>query len=407
MRILHTSDWHLGKRLEDFERFEEQESFINELSELCDKESIDIVLLAGDVYDTYTPPSYAQELFSRAIKLITQDGKRPFIIIAGNHDSPERLSSISSLAVEFGAFIFGKLEDCFSPKKYDSFEVLFTKPNFLKIQIKNETINIATLPYPGESRINMGDTAQTYLNQEEYSHIIKNISEGLCSYFDNKSINIFMSHLFVSGAFTSDSERDISLGGTYVLNPSDLPAQADYIALGHLHRAQKVFSAQNAFYSGSPLQYSRSESNNAKSVNIIDIFPSGKAQVKPILLKCIKPVEITICNGIEQAVDYYMKNSGRKFWSYLDITLKEPLSSSDIQLIKSQKKDIVSICPFFEDSAQSSLTQRDIHEYSPQELFIKFYEHTEGHVPSKELTELFTKVFYEEGQEDETPKTDL
>lgn len=407
MRILHTSDWHLGKKLEDFERLEEQESFINEISELCDKENIDIVLHAGDVYDTYTPPSYAQELFSRAIKLITKDGRRPFIIIAGNHDSPERLSSISSLAVEFGAFIFGKLEDSFSQKKYSSFEVLFAKPNFLKIQIKKETINIATLPYPGESRINLGDTAQTYLNQEEYSHIIKNISDGLCRDFDNESINIFMSHLFVSGAFTSDSERDISLGGTYVLNPSDLPAHADYIALGHLHRAQKVFSAQNACYSGSPLQYSRSESNNAKSVNIIDIYPSGKAVIKPTLLKCIKPVEINVCTGIEQAVDYYMKNSERKFWSYLDINLKEPLSSSDIQRIKSQKKDIVSICPFFEGTPENSITEKDIREYSPQELFTKFYEHTEGHAPSKELTELFTKVFYEEAQENDTSKTDF
>ncbi|MDF2890026.1 MAG: sbcD, partial [Clostridia bacterium] len=107
MKILHTSDWHLGKTLENISRIEEQRQFIDELCDIAEKEQIDLVLIAGDIFDTYNPSSAAEELFYEAIDRLNNKGQRSLVIIAGNHDSPDRLCAASPLAYKNGVILLG------------------------------------------------------------------------------------------------------------------------------------------------------------------------------------------------------------------------------------------------------------------------------------------------------------
>ena len=107
MRILHTSDWHLGKRLDDFSRLDEQREVLNEIIEIANEQDVDAVLIAGDLFDTYNPPTEAVDLFYRSLKRLTNNGSRPVIAIAGNHDSPDRIESPDPLARECGIVFIG------------------------------------------------------------------------------------------------------------------------------------------------------------------------------------------------------------------------------------------------------------------------------------------------------------
>ena len=107
MKILHTSDWHLGKRLDDFPRFEEQQAVMNEICKIAGNENVDAVLVAGDLFDTFNPPTEAVDLLYKTLKKLTNNGKRPVIAIAGNHDSPDRIEAPDPLARECGIIFAG------------------------------------------------------------------------------------------------------------------------------------------------------------------------------------------------------------------------------------------------------------------------------------------------------------
>lgn len=115
MKILHTSDWHIGKNLESYSRLEEQEEFLKEICELCEKENVDAILLAGDIFDTFNPSSKALELFYKYSKKLSREGGCPLIAIAGNHDSPERIEAPEPLARECGIILLGYPDSSIEP----------------------------------------------------------------------------------------------------------------------------------------------------------------------------------------------------------------------------------------------------------------------------------------------------
>ena len=181
MRIIHSSDWHLGKNLEGISRIEEQEEFCQDFIELVEKEKADMVIIAGDVYDTYNPPAVAEKLFYETIEKLSDDGNRCVYIIAGNHDNPERLEAIKPLVSTKGIVILGYPMSKADTGKFEGFEILEGKEGFTKIKIKNEVINIIGIPYPSEKRLN--DAIDNFENiedmQDSYSKKIGDIFESL------------------------------------------------------------------------------------------------------------------------------------------------------------------------------------------------------------------------------------
>lgn len=402
MRFIHTSDWHIGKNLEGHSRLEEQEKFCNDFIKIVETNNIDMVIIAGDVYDTSNPPAGAETLFYKTICKLADNGNRCVLVIAGNHDNPERLSAITPLAKEQGIIILGYPLSSTTKLKYNGYEIVEAKEGYMKLDIKGEKVCVITLPYPSEKRLN--DAIRGVESEEElqktYSSKIGDIFRKLEENFEEDSINIAVSHLFVCGGDPSDSERQIQLGGSLVVDKHDLPQKSQYTALGHLHKPQKVSERLNVYYSGSPLQYSVKENMYAKGANIVEIHAKENPVITPIYFNNYKPIEIFKCDGIEEALKVCEENKDRDIWSYFEIKTEEVISQDNIKKMKSYLKDIVEIKPIITSEYEEN--NIDVKEKSMAQLFNDFYKFKEKCEPRGELMDLFLNIVSEEGEDDET-----
>ena len=402
MRFIHTSDWHIGKNLEGHSRLEEQEKFCNDFIKIVETNNIDMVIIAGDVYDTSNPPAGAETLFYKTICKLADNGNRCVLVIAGNHDNPERLSAITPLAKEQGIIILGYPLSSITKLKYNGYEIVEAKEGYMKLDIKGEKVCVITLPYPSEKRLN--DAIRGVESEEElqktYSSKIGDIFRKLEENFEEDSINIAVSHLFVCGGDPSDSERQIQLGGSLVVDKHDLPQKSQYTALGHLHKPQKASERLNVYYSGSPLQYSVKENMYAKGANIVEIHAKENPVITPIYFNNYKPIEIFKCDGIEQALKVCEENKDRDIWSYFEIKTEEVISQDNIKKMKSYLKDIVEIKPIITSEYEEN--NIDVKEKSMAQLFNDFYKFKEKCEPRGELMDLFLNIVSEEGEDDET-----
>ena len=402
MRFIHTSDWHIGKNLEGHSRLEEQEKFCNDFIKIVETNNIDMVIIAGDVYDTSNPPAGAETLFYKTICKLADNGNRCVLVIAGNHDNPERLSAITPLAKEQGIIILGYPLSSITKLKYNGYEIVEAKEGYMKLDIKGEKVCMITLPYPSEKRLN--DAIRGVESEEElqktYSSKIGDIFRKLEENFEEDSINIAVSHLFVCGGDSSDSERQIQLGGSLVVDKHDLPQKSQYTALGHLHKPQKVSERLNVYYSGSPLQYSVKENMYAKGANIVEIHAKENPVITPIYFNNYKPIEIFKCDGIEEALKVCEENKDRDIWSYFEIKTEEVISQDNIKKMKSYLKDIVEIKPIITSEYEEN--NIDVKEKSMAQLFNDFYKFKEKCEPRGELMDLFLNIVSEEGEDDET-----
>ena len=347
MKILHTSDWHLGKYLEKYSRIEEQEKFIEELENICDRENIDLIIIAGDIYDTSNPPILAERLFFKAMKRLSLNGKRPIVIVSGNHDSSSKLLSPSPLAYEFGIIIQGRLDTEAVVSKYENFEITRSGEGFFEIEIKGEKAVFLTVPYITEKGINevIFKSDEESNMQKEFSDKVKSILDDLSKNYRDDTINIIVSHLFVKGGIECDSERKIqSIGGTYAIDSSIFPEKTQYVALGHLHRYQQVKNANClAYYSGSPIRYSKSEVGYEKVVLVLDIKANQEPMLKKVALTDYKPINIFKCDSYEDAVNSLNSVANEDSYAFVEILAKDYITREEIRNLREIKKDIISI----------------------------------------------------------------
>ena len=403
MKFIHTSDWHLGKSLECHSRLEEQEKFCDDFVKLVDDNDIDMVIIAGDVYDTSNPPAKAEKLFYKTVSRLANNGERCVLVISGNHDNPERLAAITPLTHEQGIIILGYPLSFTEKAKYKGFEIIEAKEGCLKIDINGERATIITLPYPSEKRLNeaIGNPSNDEEAQQTYSQRVGEIFRELESNFEDDTINIAVSHIFVVGGEETDSERPIQLGGSLLVEKKDLPTKAQYIALGHLHKPQKASHRLNAYYSGSPLQYSKDERSYAKGANIVDIKAGETPIIQSIYFKNYKPIEVFKCNGVEEAIKICEDNKDRDIWSYFEIKTEHVINQSEIKQMKDLLDDIIEIRPIITSEYEEE--EIDVKEKSMGELFKEFYQFSTGLEPRGELMDLFLDIISEEGDlENET-----
>ena len=243
MRILHTADWHLGKNLEGHSRLDEQEEFLEDIIKIVNDQKVDLVIIAGDIYDTSNPPARAEKLFYKTLKRMSENGERMILVISGNHDNPERLVAAGPLAREHGIIMVGLPKTVVETGEYGQNMVVDSGEGFVEIKINDESAVILTLPYPSEKRLN----EVIYKDMDDEDKNLKSYSDRIKEFFDmgklkyrEDTINLVVSHLYAMDSETSDSERNISLGGSYIVNGSVFPSEAQYIALGHIHKPQIV-----------------------------------------------------------------------------------------------------------------------------------------------------------------------
>lgn len=383
MRILHTGDWHLGRTLEGRSRQKEQEQFIDELIEIADFHKVDLIMMAGDVYDSVNPPAASEQLFYDAAARLSSGG-RPLVVIAGNHDQPERVSSVSPLVLRQGITLVG---------------LPTSEPVTVHAARTGEIAKIAALPYPSEARLGellAGDSGEEELRLA-YSTRVGKLMKLLAREFTPQTVNLAMSHIYVLGGVESDSERPIQVGGAYTVDPSALSCGAQYTALGHLHRAQRVKGDGMIRYSGSPLAYSFSEAGQAKSVTLIDVAPGSEPTYEEIYLSCGRPLVRWSASGGLQEV-YSWLDEGRDASAFIDleIRLSEAMSMNDIQRLRKSREGIIHIRPIY-PQMEMELEQISRSRMPVQELFRKFYQRqTGGAEPEDQLIELFLQLTEEE-----------
>ena len=259
-RILHTADWHLGKLLNGKSRQFEHSMFLNWLLEAITEHSVDSVLLAGDVFDSANPPQHSVKLYYDFVSKLP--GNCDFVVIAGNHDSPGFVESPKQVLSVLNTRVVGQLPD--DPEK----RIIYLPDE------ENPKVAIAAIPFLRDREIRIGRAL------EDVTQIRKNVAEGLQRVYqetaaelekDSSIPAIAMGHLTVLGGKSSDSERDIHIGGLGSVSNQVFSEVFKYVALGHLHKPQCPGGDQRVHYSGSPIPLSFSECNDNKEVKIVDL----------------------------------------------------------------------------------------------------------------------------------------
>jgi len=452
MRLLHTSDWHLGKRLDLFSRIEEQKQVLDEIIHIADTYKVDAVIIAGDLFDSFNPSTEAQELFYSALKRMSSNGSRPVLAIAGNHDSADAIQAPDPLARVHGIVLLGYITTRVTTVTTDSGVTISSPvPGGLRIEWDPEIagaprsrLNVLATPYANERRIQhvMKKLALSPLDTvprsdsdfiQDLGELWASTAEGL---FRPGDVNIFAGHLYAhdaaAGGIQSKAKEQLEFelegymerhveghefqgpdmggplsgmppepedekpilykGGLPPIPVSALPRLTQYAALGHLHRGHCVSTLPiPAAYCGSPLAYSRSESGQEKFVNLVDIEPEEEAKIQQVPLHGGLEILRPVCESIEEAVQWLSKHPQ----AYVELTLKLDtyLSSEDRRRLYGAHERILSIIPEIEGAElQETGKIADVNQ-SIDTLFSEYYasEH-QGSLPSKEILELFKEV---------------
>lgn len=400
MKILHTSDWHLGKRLVNFERIEEQQLFLDELIEIANAQQVDAVLVAGDLFDTFNPPTYAVELFYKKLKQLSNNGLRPIIAIAGNHDSPDRIEAPDPLARECGILFAGYPNSKLAPFELESgLKVVQSAEGFVELNLPNCEVPLRLLltPYANELRLktclNQGNSEEELRLQLQHSWTQQ--AEQFC---DNRGVNMLMTHLFVvqKGAPLPDEPDDekpiLHVGGAQAIYTENIPPQIQFTALGHLHRMHAVCTHPSpVYYSGSPLGYSFSEANQDKFVLLITAEPGEEAQVEPVLLKSGKPLVRKRFDNTEEALLWLNENQH----CYVELTMVSDnyLTAQIQKQLHDSHAGITAIIPEVTLPDLDKSETRQIDPGQPiEELFAAYFEHKHKQQPNAEIMDLFKEL---------------
>ncbi|MDD4527553.1 MAG: exonuclease subunit SbcD [Candidatus Margulisbacteria bacterium] len=400
MKILHTSDWHLGKRLEKFSRIEEQQEVLNEICEISDCEQVNVVVIAGDLFDTFNPPIEAIDLFYKTLKRLTNNGNRAVIAIAGNHDSPDRIESPDPLARECGIIFLGYPNSKTTQFKLETgLKVTKSDNGFLELSLPNtkSPLRIISTPYANETRL------KVYLGSEDSEEELRQIlqkkwQELADNYCDNKGVNLLTTHLFLVGKGEEQPEEPedekpiLHVGGAQVVYTENIPKQIQYTALGHLHR--KLINNKKApvIYSGSPLAYSMSESNQDKFVMVIDVEPDKEAIVKQIQLTKGKRLIRQKFDNVEKAIDWLTANPE----TLVELTMVTDtfLTAEERKQILNAHQGIVAIIPEVKNMAGSADKTNEIDlNKKIDDLFIDYFKNKYNQQePSVEILDLFKEI---------------
>lgn len=311
MRLLHTSDWHLGRSFHGVGMLDAQRNFIEQLLAVVREQSVDLVLIAGDVYDRALPGLDVVKLLDDALVRITDAGAK-VVLTSGNHDSAIRLGFASRLLERGGVHLRTRVEDLDSP-------VLFPlDSDHHPAHAGDPVLAVYGIPYLEPRLVAERLGTQTAGHFDVTQAAVQLIREDIARRSEAGPVqSVVLAHTFASGGITSDSERDLSIGGLGAV-PVDLFDGFGYTALGHLHGRQEL--SEHVRYSGSPLAYSFSEAKHRKGAWLIDIGVDGVESVEEVLWKA--PRELAILRGKLAG----LLESGEYSWAetaYCQITLTD------------------------------------------------------------------------------------
>lgn len=377
MKIIHLADLHIGKRVNEFSMIDDQKYILNQILEIIDKEKPDAVIIAGDVYDKQVPSIEAVELLDSFISDISKRKTTTFII-SGNHDSAERLAFGSSLMA------MGKI---YISPVYNG--------KISKYTLKNDfgSANFYLLPFVKPSHVKRFFPDKKI---ESYTDAIKVVVDNLK--LDTSEINILIAHQFVTGASRTESE-EISVGGLDNVDASVFE-DFDYVALGHIHRPQKI-GTERIRYCGTPLKYSFSEVNDTKSVSIIEINSKEDFNLRTIPL--IPKRDMRKIRGTYEELTTKTSYENTNTDDYIYVTLTDEFNVADaIQKLRVIYKNIMKLeydNMRTRESRKINLDDMVIENKNPLEIFSEFYKLQNNKEMNDEQKEIIKRIMEEVWEE--------
>lgn len=402
VRVLHTSDWHLGRTLHGHARAPEHQAFLDELVELCD--SVDLVLISGDVFETANPPIEAEELFFDALARLGAGGSRAVVVIAGNHDSPDRLKAAAPLASRHGVWIIGRPADAAHTGPVElpgGVRLVHTAPSSVTLDLpvratgEHQRAVVSALPYPSEARLRqlLSLRLEEQDRQRAYSRRVGAAFQQLAEHYTPGAVHLAMSHLAVRSCMPRSSER-VLVGGAYQIEGSALPSAAQYVALGHLHLPQEVPDAPAvARYAGAPLAMRFSERDDPRVHTLVDVEPGQAPEITLEPVRAGRDLVVWEAASLEEVHHGIAEGLHEGAFIDLRVQVEAHLTHAELASLKALPRDIVAVRAVLPESSVTPILAPERRRELPvQDLFRAFYRDQTGDEPSAELVDLFVEL---------------
>lgn len=371
MRILHTSDWHVGRTIRGRSRLDEHVAVLAEIADIAATETVDLVLVAGDLFDVAAPTPESERVVYQALLALSEVA--PVAVVAGNHDHPRRLQAVAPLLelgrVHVGAFLDRPDQGVVSPL---------------------EGVKVALVPFTSQRAIvkaeqlmsdDPGDHAADY--EARMRRVIDSLTAGM----GVDTVNLVVGHLTVHGAQGVGSERQAHIFG-YGIAAQSFPGHLSYVALGHFHRQQKVAASAPVWYSGSPLQLDFGEAGEAKGVLLVDAEPGAPARVRNVPLEVGRRL-VKLRGTLEQVAGAASESDAAFFQVELDEVARSGLAEEVLRLIPNavDVRIVAERVPGQADVVAPRLGRQ------PRELFVEYLKHRS--IEDERLVALFEELLEE------------
>lgn len=350
MKFLHTSDWHLGRQFHNISLIEDQEFVLEQIFNYIIQEKVSAILISGDIYDRAIPPVSAVNLLNSFLEKICFELKLPIILISGNHDSLERINFGSKMMKSSGLHIISDLTCITDP-------ILIDEVNFFGI------------PYSDPDIVN----SLFGLELKTHHDAMKFLVDKIYLSMNKSNKNILLSHCFINGCNSSDSERQLSVGGADLIGV-EIFNQFDYVALGHLH-APQFKGEEKIRYSGSILKYSFSETSQKKSVTIVEIN-NDSTKIKELPLRPKFDLEI-LEDNFENIIDLAKKHPYKD--NYFLIRIKDERAILDpMNKLREYLPNVLQIEKTILKNNSVRTNLKNTEKRSEYDMFKDFYKEVSG-----------------------------
>lgn len=387
MRLLHTSDWHVGKAIRGRSRAAEHQAVLAEIALVAERESVDLVVVAGDLFDTATPTAEAERIVYRAL-LDLAAGGRPVVVIAGNHDSAQRLGAVAPLSQASGITVASAIRPA-------------GDGGVLEIEAGGEVAQVALLPFPSQRYVVTadlllsGDAADAHA---AYADRIVRIAGSLTAGFRPDTVNLVAAHLMVMGGTMGGGERGAHTVFDYWVPATAFPGATQYAALGHLHRAQRLAGPAPLHYCGSPLHLDFGETDNDPVVNVVDVRPGLPADVRPVpltagrRLRTIRGTLVDVLAAVDASGPVTDPGDGDRPDDHLRIVLDEPARAGLADEVRERVPAAVEVvlAPRDDDRGGGRVADPDRLRRTPHDLFAEYL--AEHDVDDERLMTLFDEL---------------
>ena len=380
MRILHTSDWHIGHRLYERRRIEEHRQFLDWLLTTLQENAVDVLLVSGDIFDTALPSSEATDLYYRFLFQLYDTTHAHAVITAGNHDSPARLAAPSEFLKMGRIHVVGLASE--------PAECVVTLPT------ENPSVAIAAVPYLSENELSHISFETEPERAERYRARLKAFYRQCVGCMPLELPKILMGHLFVHGGQVGDSERNIQIGGATAMRISDFPDDVTYVALGHLHRPHAINGARYPVqYAGSPLPLRFNEANYSKEVYLLDIRAPGDVTVGEIEIPSFRDLRI-VTGSLDDVRSMAMSLEWDGKYIQVQLKLDRPevgISDKIREMFDQRGGEVLSI--EVELPTQTDRPEIPIEEMrQPTEIFRQFYKEKFDEPPDVLMMKTFDEL---------------